>query len=78
LPGLVTAFFLSTNNGTSWTAIIIGPMVSSLAVNGGNLFVGTNGGYNGGGVDVLFSTNNGTSWIETGSGWGILASSLLR
>jgi hypothetical protein len=39
--------FLSTNNGTSWTAVNTGltsTIVLSLAINGSNLFAGTAGG----------------------------------
>jgi poly(3-hydroxybutyrate) depolymerase/ligand-binding sensor domain-containing protein len=61
--------FLSTNNGTSWTAVNSGLTnmeVSSLAVStngagGTNLFAGTNDG-------VFLSTNNGTSWTAVDSG----------
>src|SRR5271157_4921638 len=59
--GTSVGVFLSTNNGTSWTAIIVGPMVLSLAVSGSNIFAGTNEG-------VFLSTNNGTSWTEVDSG----------
>ncbi len=55
--------FLSTDNGTSWTAVDSGlttPYVWSLAVSDTNLFAGTWGG-------VFVSTNNGTSWTaDTG------------
>ena len=56
--------FLTTNNGTSWTAVSTGltdNLVFSLAVNGTNLFAGTNGG-------VFLSTNNGTSWTAVNKG----------
>jgi len=59
--------FLSTNNGTSWTAVNSGltnTLVQSLAVSGTNLFAGTVG--SGGGV--FLSTNNGTSWTLVNSG----------
>ena len=51
--------FLSTNNGTSWSAVNTGLWytdVRALAVSGTNLFAGTYGG------GVFLSTNNGTSW----------------
>jgi len=56
--------FLSTNNGTSWTAVNTGltdTLVLSLAVSGSNLFAGTGGG-------VFLSTNNGTSWTAVNTG----------
>ena len=55
--GTGTGVFLSTNSGTSWTAIDSGLTniyVLSLAVSGTNLFAGTYGG------GVFRSTNNGT------------------
>jgi len=62
--------FLSTNNGTNWTAVNMGltnTSVRSLAVdtNGAgdtNLFAGTYGG------GVFLSTNNGTSWTAVNNG----------
>jgi hypothetical protein len=63
--------FLSTNNGTSWSAVNDGladldgkAFVTSLVVSksnadGTNLFAGTFGG-------VYLSTNNGTNWIRLG------------
>jgi hypothetical protein len=45
--GTFGGVFLSTNNGTSWTAASTGltnTYVSALAVSGTNLFAGTNGG----------------------------------
>jgi hypothetical protein len=57
-----SSVFLSTNNGTSWTAVNTGltsTQVFSLAVGGSNLFAGT-------GIGVFLSTNNGTSWVKTG------------
>jgi len=57
--------FLSTNNGTSWTAVNSGLTsadVYALAVSGTNIFAGT---YEGG---VFRSTNNGTSWTAMNSG----------
>ena len=57
--------FLSTNNGTSLTAVNSGltnPNVNTLAVDGTNLFAGTMGG------GVFLSTNNGTSWTAVNSG----------
>ena len=69
--------FLSTNNGTSWTAAstgltsVVGDFdpatdVRALAVSpngtgGTNLFAGTDGG-------VFLSTNNGTSWTAASTG----------
>jgi len=57
--------FLSTNNGTSWTAVSTGLTntgVYALAVSGSNLFAGTSGG------GVFLSTNNGTSWTAVNTG----------
>lgn len=56
--------FLSTNNGTSWTAVSTGMTkiyVNTLVVNDSNLFAGTSGG-------AFLSTNNGTSWKSVGLG----------
>jgi ligand-binding sensor domain-containing protein len=56
--------FLSTNNGTSWTAVNSGLKDSSvrcLATSGSNIFAGTDSG-------VFLSTNNGTSWTAVNSG----------
>ena len=56
--------FVSTNNGTSWTAVNSGLTntdVRALAVSGTNLFAGTGGG------GVYLSTNNGTSWSAAGT-----------
>ena len=65
--------YLSTNNGTSWTAENTGlgnQSVSSLAMSGSNIFAGTYGG-------VFLSTNNGTSWTVDTAGMGYpLVSSL--
>ena len=60
--------FLSTNNGTSWSAVNLGltdPSVYALVVSpnesgGMNLFAGTASG------GVFVSTNNGTTWNTTG------------
>ncbi len=49
--------FLSTDNGTSWTAVgLRDTSVGALAVSGTNLFAVIPGG------GVFRSTNNGTSW----------------
>ncbi len=56
--------FLSTNNGTNWTAINTGLKnydVQTLAVSGPNIFAGT---WNG----LFLSSNNGASWTEKDSG----------
>jgi len=56
--------FLSTNNGTSWTASNTGLTntdVTVFALIGTNLFAGTDGG-------VFLSTNNGTSWTAANAG----------
>jgi ligand-binding sensor domain-containing protein len=62
--------FLSTNDGTSWTAVNNGlenPHVSCLVVSpngagGTNLFAGTNG------CGVFLSNKNGTSWTQFKAG----------
>jgi hypothetical protein len=54
--------FLSTNNGTSWTAVNSGLTnndIRSLAISGTNIFAGTGGG-------VFLTTNSGTSWTNSG------------
>ena len=56
--------FLSTNNGTSWTAVNSGltnTNVNVLAVGGSNIFAGTDGG------GIFLSTNSGTSWTAVDS-----------
>ncbi|MDR3667580.1 MAG: fibronectin type III domain-containing protein, partial [Ignavibacteriaceae bacterium] len=56
---------LSTNNGTSWTAVnngLTNSMVNTFVVNGTNLFAGTQGG------GVYLSTNNGSSWTAVNNG----------
>jgi ligand-binding sensor domain-containing protein len=58
-------FFRSTDNGISWTSLIIdslcGSDISSLAVVGNNLFAGIRCG-------VFLSSNKGASWTEADSG----------
>lgn len=57
--------FLSTNNGTTWTAVDSGLTntdVTCLTVSGTNVFAGTMGG------GVFCSANNGTSWTSVDSG----------
>ena len=58
--------FLSTNNGTSWTAVNTGltntVCLVLLPSRGTNLFAGTDGG------GVFLSTNNGTSWTAVNTG----------
>jgi hypothetical protein len=57
--------YLSTNNGTSWTAVndgLTNSNIWALAVNGTNIFAGT---YDKG---IYFSTNNGTSWTAVNNG----------
>jgi len=63
--GTIGGVFLSTNNGTSWTAASTGLTnyyVWALAVSGTNLFAGTYGG------GVFLSTNNGTTWTAASAG----------
>lgn len=55
--GTYNGVFVSTNNGTRWTAGgLPNYAVYALAISGSNLFAGTSGG------GVFLSTNNGTSW----------------
>jgi hypothetical protein len=57
--------FLSTNNGTSWTAVNTGLTNTDVCPSpfqGTNLFAGTWGG------GVFLSTNNGTSWTAVNTG----------
>jgi hypothetical protein len=58
--------YRSTNNGTNWIGIDSNMTnygsVRSLAVNGSDVFAGTDIG------DVLFSPNGGTSWVPIDSG----------
>jgi Secretion system C-terminal sorting domain len=66
--------FVSTDNGSSWSSVdslLTNNYVSSLAINGGYLFIGTVGSYNGFGT--LSPTNNA---FESNS--GIYASSSLN
>ena len=62
--GTSDGVYLSTNNGSSWTAVNTGLTypVWSLAISGSNLFAGTKD--NG----VYLSTNNGSSWTEVNTG----------
>jgi hypothetical protein len=60
--------FLTTNNGATWSAVNSGLLIGSahtavyaLAMNGTNLFAGTNSG-------VFLSTNNGTAWSTVNNG----------
>jgi photosystem II stability/assembly factor-like uncharacterized protein len=58
-----SGIFLSTNDGTSWTAVNSGlanTSINALAVSGTNFFAGTNAG-------VFLSTNNGASWTGVNS-----------
>ena len=60
--------FLSTDNGTSWTAAgLSNAIVSALAIWGTNIFAGTvyTGVSNGG---IFLSTDNGTSWTAVDTG----------
>jgi photosystem II stability/assembly factor-like uncharacterized protein len=58
--------FLSTNNGTSWTAVNSGmpanSNIHSFAVRGSNIFAGTVG------RGVFLSTNNGSNWTAVNNG----------
>jgi hypothetical protein len=62
--GTNSGVWLSTNNGTSWTAVNSGltnDTVNFLTVSGNNIFAGTKRG-------VFLSNNNGTSWTAVNSG----------
>lgn len=62
--GTERGVFLSTNNGTNWTAVNTGltdTSVLSLAVSGANLFAGTGNITTGG---IFLSANSGMSWTE--------------
>jgi len=57
--------FLSTNNGTTWSAINNGLSslnIYSLKVSGTNIYAGT------GGAGVFLSTNNGANWTAINNG----------
>jgi hypothetical protein len=56
--------FLSSNNGTSWTAVNTGltnTIVHAIAVSGADIYAGTDGG-------VFLSTNNGANWTAVSTG----------
>lgn len=56
--------FLSTNNGSNWTAVNTGltnTTTQSIAINGANVFVCAGGG-------VFLSTNNGNNWTAVNTG----------
>jgi imidazolonepropionase-like amidohydrolase len=56
--------FLSTNNGTNWTAVnngLTNLQIRALVVSGTNLVAGTVGG-------IYLSTNNGTNWTQVNTG----------
>jgi C1A family cysteine protease len=63
--GTENGVYLSTNNGNTWTAVngnLKNLKVSTLAINGNTVFVGTQ-------TDGIYlSTDNGTSWIKANSG----------
>ena len=67
--GTSNGVFLSTDNGTNWTAVNNGlpspTYVGALAINGINIFAGTGGAENRG---IFLSTNNGTSWSTVNTG----------
>ncbi len=68
--------YLTTNNGTSWTAvnsglsytIVIALAVSPNGTSGANIFAGTGDWMYSGGEGVYLSTDNGTSWTAVDSG----------
>jgi photosystem II stability/assembly factor-like uncharacterized protein len=57
--------FLSTDGGTTWTALSsglpAGTITYSFALNGSNIFAGTNNNWG-----IYLSINNGTTWTQTG------------
>jgi photosystem II stability/assembly factor-like uncharacterized protein len=63
--------YLSTNNGASWAAKNTGLpysndtyyCIEALAINGSNIFAGTNG------QGIYLSTNNGNSWTAVNNGF---------
>jgi photosystem II stability/assembly factor-like uncharacterized protein len=63
--------FLSTDDGSSWTAVNNGLMntyVAALVASGTNLFAGCDGGYSDKAGGVFRSTNNGASWTAASVG----------
>ena len=67
--GTEAGVFLSTDNGTSWSAASTGLTSSdilSLGASGTNLFAGTNG------AGIFLSTDNGSLWNAVNSGLGEL------
>lgn len=60
--------FLSTDSGTSWTAVnngLTNHIVQAFAINGSTIYAGTSNN-NGWGTGVFASTNNGSSWSLLG------------
>ena len=65
IPGPGGGVFLTTNNGTNWTAVNTGlpnDHIHPLVVSGSNIFAGTDGG------GVYLTTDNGTSWTAANTG----------
>lgn len=60
--GTGSGVFRSTNNGSSWTMVILASDIQSLAVRDSNIFAGTYG------HGVLLSANNGTNWESFNKG----------
>jgi hypothetical protein len=63
--GTFNGVYLSTNNGSNWTAVNNGlpkTFVYSIAISGSNIFIGTSGS------GVFLSTNNGGSWTAVNNG----------
>ncbi|MEI6822410.1 MAG: T9SS type A sorting domain-containing protein [Bacteroidota bacterium] len=76
---LQNGIFLSTNNGSSWTAVNNGlphntngsyPSISAITISGNTIFAGTTGANTGFTVNsgVFMSTNNGNCWTEVNTG----------
>jgi Secretion system C-terminal sorting domain len=60
--GTNSGIYLSTNDGTNWTAMNNGlnyQVINSLLISGANIYAGTYGG-------VFLSTNNGSTWSNIG------------
>jgi photosystem II stability/assembly factor-like uncharacterized protein len=68
--GLGKGIFLSTDNGISWAEMnngLTSKYIHAIAVNGNNIFIGTDPGYGGIG-GVYLSTDNGKNWSPVNNG----------
>src|SRR5674476_757548 len=57
-----SAVFVSFNGGSSWSSTVLIDPITSLAINGNYIFVGTGGIFGG----VYMSVNNGSTWTYKG------------